>query len=127
MKYIAILISLLITVNVAYPIIRGGAILDDVTTTATVTVQPRGVNKVFQMAAYGANATESASVTISGSVDGTNFELLDTLTVTMTATPTVYTDYGTDATAWKYLKIGVSEITGTGTATIDLHMSTLIE
>ena len=60
-------------------------------------------------------------MTISASNDGTNFVLLDTLAITITATPTVYSDTGVDTAAWDYIQIVLSELTGT--ATINVYMA----
>ena len=92
-------------------LIAGGA-----SQTGTAVAMPSG-RCVFQAIANGTSGAFAATVTISGSLDGTNFETLGTITLSGTA-PTANSDgFAIDA-PWAWIRADVSGFSGTGATCI---------
>lgn len=74
--------------------------------------QPRGSKKVFQ--AYGTTSSGSGSavVTIQGSIFGTNYVSLGTITLTL-GTSVTSDGFAIDA-CWPYVRANVTTLSGTG-------------
>lgn len=90
-------------------------------TGASGSIQPNNRNKVFQ--AYGAvsASTGAATIVIEGSIDDSNWETVDTLSLTLGTSVT--SDFGTDSASWKHVRARVSAISGTNAA-VTVTMST---
>lgn len=82
--------------------------------------EPIGLNKVFQASGFVTASTGSATIVIQGSVDGTNYETLDTLSLSLVTS--VVTDFGVNTAAWPFIRANVSAISGTN-AQVTLDMS----
>ncbi len=96
-------------------LVAGGA-----SQTGTAVSMPSG-RCVFQAVANGSSGAFAATVAIKGSVDGTNFETLGTITLSGTATTADSDGFAIDA-PWAYVRADVSGFSGTG-ATCDVYMS----
>ena len=95
-------------------------ILDEVIATgAGTTVQPWKSKRMFQVFGNVSASTGAASVEVQGSQDGTNWVVLDTLTLTLGTTVT--SDSGIVDAPWKYVRGNVGSISGTD-ATVSLFM-----
>ena len=75
----------------------------------------------FQAVANGSSGAFTATVTIAGSNDDTNWETLGTITLSGTATTADSGGFATDA-PWAYVRASVASFTGTG-ATCDVYRS----
>ena len=75
--------------------------------------------KVFQLTGFVSTSTGAATVEVQGSLDASNWEVLDTLTLTLGTAVT--SDSGVDNDAWKFIRGEVTTISGTD-AEVTLHM-----
>ena len=80
-------------------------------TGAGTAAKPLGSNKVFHLTGFVSASTGAASVTVEGSLDGTNWVILDTLTLTLGVAVT--SDSGVDTAPWLYVRGNVGSISGT--------------
>lgn len=90
-------------------------------TGASDAISPNERNKVFHLTGFVSASTGAASVTVEGSNDGTNWVILDTLTLTLGTAVT--SDSGVNSDAWLYIRGNVGSISGTD-AQVTLTMST---
>ena len=79
-----------------------------------------GGRLTFQAVANGTSGAFAATVTISGSNDGTNFVTLGTITLSGTATTADSDGFVIDA-PWSFIRADVSGFSGTG-ATCDVYV-----
>lgn len=85
-------------------------------------IQPWSNNKVFQATGSVTAGAGSATVLIQGSLDGSTWETIDTLTVTITNSTGLYSDFGAVNQAWPYMRARITAIAGTN-ATINVYLA----
>ena len=102
--------------------IRTQALLSAVTVTGAGTkLEPWGVRKTFQLTGKTSTGVGAASVKVEGSLDGDNWKLLDTLTLTLGTVVT--SDFGVNTEAWRFIRGDVDSISGTnGEVTLTLGL-----
>ena len=84
---------------------------DKITTGASDAVSPLGLNRTFQAFGNTSAGSGAASIEVQVSNDGTNWLVLDTLSLTLGTAVTH--DYYENNFAWKYVRTNVASISGT--------------
>lgn len=80
-------------------------------------VQPLGINKTFHATGFTSAGAGASTIEIQVSNDGTNWVVVDTLSLTLGTTVTSDTYVNNDA--WKYVRGNVATISGTdGTVSV---------
>ena len=83
-------------------------------------VTPIGAKTTFQCSGETSAGAGTATVTIQGSLDNTNWSTVDTLSLTLGTTTTM--DHGSDVGPWPYMRATLSSLTGTD-ATVRAHLA----
>lgn len=113
MKCTLFLITLLLCFNISAATVKNHYLLTDATATGAGTaVQPLGVRRTYQAIGNTTAGAGASTIDIEVSNDGTNYVVVDTLSLTLATT--VSSDSFESDKAWKYVRGNVKTISGTG-------------
>lgn len=88
-------------------------ILDGATATgAGSTYEPMSKDRVFQATGLTSSGSGAASIDVEVSLDGSNWDVMGTISLTLGTTST--SDSFASTTPWKYVRGNVTSISGTG-------------